>query len=480
MDTKKLLILLFIISLFIRIVAIFIAPVKIWDETVYANLGYDLSFDPLDYSFRKKWSDFVPGDPPFAWPNAGYRAPLLPYTLSLFYVISSSEIFISLFIPVIGALTVIVIYFLSKELFNEKIALYSSLLLTFLPLHIIFSGKILTDVFATFLLTLSFLFFWKGFEKGENKYKLLFGFSIALSLLARYTTLWLLIIFPLYLIIKYRNLSFLRDKHLWFCIAIFIISLLPLFFYGISAYNNPIGVFTHARIAADYWGGSQPWDFFFQHSRQMFAILTLLFPISLFLIFIDKELRKKPQTILIILWFFIFFIFVHLMSHKEDRFLLPMVPSLIIISSVALSKFKKYSKIIVILVALILLYRTISLFHENIEKSYTQTHLCFLEANYFLKDVEKNALVITDESSIIYFYTKLETHFYPNPFGFYSLRNLIKNYYSGRPVYIFFSTINMPLSIQEYKEIKEILDSSFEVIFRCPENGNMSVIYRYE
>ncbi len=168
------------------------------------------------------------------------------------------------------------------------------------------------------------------------------------------------------------------------------------------------------------------------------------------------------------------------MSHKEDRFLLPMVPSLIIISSVALSKFKKYSKIIVILVALILLYRTISLFHENIEKSYTQTHLCFLEANYFLKDVEKNALVITDESSIIYFYTKLETHFYPNPFGFYSLRNLIKNYYSGRPVYIFFSTINMPLSIQEYKEIKEILDSSFEVIFRCPENGNMSVIYRYE
>lgn len=475
MNTKKLLIILFILSLSIRIIAVFISPIKIWDETVYANLGHDLNLDPLDYSFENHgWSDFVPGDYPFGWPNAGYRAPLLPYTLSILYAINDSEIFISLFIPLIGALTIILIYFLSKELFNEKIALYSSLFLTFLPLHVIFSGKILTDVFATFLLILSVLLFWKGFEKGNDKYKILFGFSIALSFLARYMIIFILVIFPIYLLIKHRNLSFMRDKYLWICVGIFFCSLLPWFFYSISTYNNPIGALIHAKIAAAYWGGTQQWYFFFQYSWQMFSILSFVFLASLILIFIDKKLRSQPKIILLILWFFIFFIIVNFIPHKEDRFLLPIVPPLIIISSLMISKIKIYPKIIIISIILILVLSTADLFYQNIKNSYTQTNICFLKGNEFLKNTEKNALIITEESPIIYFYTKQETHFYPSPFSLKSLKDLIEDYYNERVVYIFFTS-----SIEKYQRIKEILDSNFEIIFRCPENGDLSIIYKY-
>ena len=85
----KILIVLFIIAFIIRGIFVFVTPVKIWDETVYANLGYDLSHNPLDYSVANNgWSDFIPsgGDAFYAWPKMGFRAPLLPYILSLFYL----------------------------------------------------------------------------------------------------------------------------------------------------------------------------------------------------------------------------------------------------------------------------------------------------------------------------------------------------------------------------------------------------------
>jgi 4-amino-4-deoxy-L-arabinose transferase-like glycosyltransferase len=152
----------------------------------------------------------VPGD----WPKAGYRAPLLPYTLAVLYTLIPYQSLIDLFMPFISALSVVLLYLLAKNLFKEETALYSSIFLTFLPLHVLYSGKILTDVFASFFLTLSVLLFWLGFEKGKNIYKLLFGFFLALSLLARYTTLWVLPLFPIYLILKCKNLSFLKDKFL--------------------------------------------------------------------------------------------------------------------------------------------------------------------------------------------------------------------------------------------------------------------------
>ncbi len=85
----KILIILFIVAFVVRSIFIFATPVKIWDETVYANLGHDLNKNLFDYSLRNSgWSDFIPsgGDDFYAWPKIGFRAPLLPYTLSIFYL----------------------------------------------------------------------------------------------------------------------------------------------------------------------------------------------------------------------------------------------------------------------------------------------------------------------------------------------------------------------------------------------------------
>ncbi|MCS7106076.1 MAG: glycosyltransferase family 39 protein, partial [Candidatus Aenigmarchaeota archaeon] len=158
---NKILLALFLLSLFLRVVSLFTSLVKWWDETVYANLGWDLVSNPFDYSFAKKWSDYTKD-----WPRAGYRAPLLPYTLALIYALTNSQILVDLFMPFVGSLSVIILYLLTDKLFNHRIAFYSSILLSFLPIHVFYSSKIMTDVYAVFFLLISVLSFWLGFEKG--------------------------------------------------------------------------------------------------------------------------------------------------------------------------------------------------------------------------------------------------------------------------------------------------------------------------
>jgi hypothetical protein len=73
------------------------SPVLWWDEAVYSSLGFDLSKNVLSYSFNNGWTDFIPCglETEYCWPKAGFRAPLLPYLLSLFYLFNSGFLIFS-------------------------------------------------------------------------------------------------------------------------------------------------------------------------------------------------------------------------------------------------------------------------------------------------------------------------------------------------------------------------------------------------
>ena len=478
----KILLGLFVLALVIRIIFLFVTPLKIWDETVYANLGYDLSRTPLDYSFANSgWSDYVPsgGDNFYAWPKAGFRAPLLPYLLSLLYFFKL-DFLINLFIPLIGALSVILVYLLANKLFNEKIALLSSLLFLFIPLHVVYSSMILTDVFTTFFIILTFISFWKGYEEHQNKYKILFGFFLALSLLARYTVLWIAPIFLVYFLIRDKSLKFLKDKYLWYSILVFFITLIPWFIYGFFNYNHPLGAFIHGFKASAYWGGVQPWNFFLSYWWDITSIIGIVFLISFLYVVYKREFLKK-EVYLLLIWIFLFLFMAMIMPHKEDRFILPIIPAICIVSGFGLSRIKNKAVLTLITLSLlaILIFSLTTQFSNTYTKSYTNTNLCFLEGNKFLNGLDKNSIVITDESTIIYFYSKKETHFYPNPWNLSSLRNLIDNNYKDRSAYILFSDYDMPLNDIEHNQISKDLDAQFEKVFECKKNGGFTFVYKY-
>jgi 4-amino-4-deoxy-L-arabinose transferase-like glycosyltransferase len=471
----KTLIILFLIAFLIRVGFIFVSPIKIWDEAVYANLGYDLSHNPFDYSVANNgWSDFIPSGGEYGWPKMGFRAPLLPYILMLFYFLKL-DVLIPFFMPFIGALNVCFVYFLGKELFNEKVSLYSAILFSLMPLHVIYSAKILTDVLFTFFAVLTFLCFWKGYEKGEKRYKILFGLFLALTLLSRYTALWLMPVFLVYLLIKNKSFEFLKDKYLWYGALIFFAIILPWFIYGYFAYNNPLGPFIHGIIASGYWGGTQPPTFFFEYWLPMFSLTGFALLIAIAYILYKREFLKR-NICLLLLWFLIFLGVAIYMPHKEDRFVLAVAPPIALLSGYFIEKIKRKEKIIL---ATLIIASTLFLglqFYTNYNYYYTDSNECFLKSMKFLEGVERKSVIVTDESAVVYFYTRLETKFYPSPWSYETLKGWMKDYYAGRELYVLIGDFVRPE--EKYNQIKTDLDSKAQKVFECRNERGYSAVYK--
>jgi 4-amino-4-deoxy-L-arabinose transferase-like glycosyltransferase len=258
-------ILILIISLIIFSTFSLTSKVKYWDETVYANLGYDLSRNISGYSFENTgYSDFVPcgESSQYCWPNAGFRPPLLPFVFSILYITNLSFL-IPFFIPVISTLNLLLVYLLGRRLFSKSTGIYAAIITSLVPIYYFFSGKMLNDILISFFITLSALFFWLGYEQNKSKYKILLGLTLALGLLAKYTMLWFFPALLIYLIFRKKLIKTLLDKSFWLSIVVFFLILIPWMFYSFITYRNPIGSIIHGLKAASYWGGFSSWNFFF-------------------------------------------------------------------------------------------------------------------------------------------------------------------------------------------------------------------------
>ncbi|MFA5020036.1 MAG: glycosyltransferase family 39 protein [Candidatus Pacearchaeota archaeon] len=467
----KLLISILILALILRIIFVFISPVKLWDETIYANLGYELSKNPMHYSFDTNgWSDRITDG---SWPKAGFRPPLLPYILSLFFFFNLSNL-IEFLIPVIGMLNVLVVYFLGKKIFNYKVGVYSALFLAIFPIHVIYSGKIMTDVFSTFFISLSILFFWIGFEENKNSYKVLFGLSLALALLTRYTSLWIIPVFAIYFLLRDKSFKFLKDKFLWVAILVFFLILSPWFVYSYFTYGNIFGAFIHGFKAVSYWGGIQPWYFFFTNFWEIFSIFSFIFIISLFILVYNKQfLNKKVYFFLI--WISLFFIILSYMPHKEPRYFIPIIPAICLICGVALSLLKKYAKIILLVIFIISLVHLFLIFNSGINNEYTETNICFKEGAIFLNGVNEDSVVFSDKSTLGYYFFRKKIITYPEPWNLQIL-NTFADRYKDREIYLFITDFQEPVLEEDYLNLKKDLNLNFEQIFNC---NNKTIIYKY-
>lgn len=465
--TSVILTLLILASLLLRIGYSFSSPVKGWDEAVYSSLGWDLKSNPLDYGFNR-WAD----KNPVMWDKAGFRAPLLPYILAGYYAIAGNNYFlINFLIPVLGTIGVFLVFLLGKELFNERIGLYSAAFLAFLPLHVLISGRIMTDVLVTTLLTLAVIFFWYGFEKNRRIFKPLFGFTLGLAFLARYTTILLPLVLVIYLLLRHRNIKFIKNIWTWSSVAMFFITISPWLIYSYFEYDNPLGALLHAKTAASYWGGDNPWYFFFTKSFEMFSIITIVFTSGLVLSISKlKNWKLNLNYVLLVIWLIIFLIFGILVPHKEERFILPLVPSLVIISAFFVNEIKSYRWHLFILVALILLAGTIIQLNNDISKFYNEDTRCFLESMGYLRNTEENAIIFAESSPPTYYYTHKENHFISHG----NMENLINDYYKDRQAYLLLSNFDGTL------EEKDRIGTGFEITLACPSNEDpKSLVFKY-
>tara|TARA_Y100000310_G_scaffold336995_1_gene422954 strand:- start:12861 stop:14411 length:1551 start_codon:yes stop_codon:yes gene_type:complete len=337
-----------------------------WDEGDYLNIA--------------RWWAF--GSP--QWDVDPLRPLLFPFLVAgLFKIGLSSEFFIRLIPFLSSIISVVLVYFIGKDLYDKKVGLTSAFMLTVFWSFLFFSFRMLVDVPVAMLWLLSLFLFIRGYEHGQKKCLWLCIPVMVLAFLMKFTGALLAPILVVYLFIVYR-LKPLKDKNLWISIGLGVLTVLPFLWYQFSRFGHPLAFYVKAI------GGRAPsprsmWQTFidyikvtFPHIETAFLILFIIgFIILLFELIIGFDLLWKKRdknlkaNLLLLLTFLVPFLYIVSLGYGryiEERYLFIMYPFMFIIAAKGLfdlSKYiRKHSKVMATLV--IIAFLAVG-FYQNVE-----------------------------------------------------------------------------------------------------------------
>jgi len=304
----------------------------------YFNINSAVWWDEGDYlSLARKWAFGL--SIPSIW--VAHRTFLMPLIWAGLLKIVDNEFILRLSQLFFSMTSVFVTYLLGKEIFNKKVGLISSFLISVFWLHLFLTGRLLIGLPSAMFLWISFYFFWKGYVKDEGKKAVwLAGLFMGLSIFARMANLLIFIPFLLIFVIikesdswkeviKLRFLKILKDKRFWAFILFLFLALSPYIGWLLAQTGgNPIeavkislnlGRFqaitspgelvenTGVSTFMMYW--SPIWEYISYYPTMLNLILFSIFIIGLFffldlflgldLIFKNRILQKK---IFVLLW----------------------------------------------------------------------------------------------------------------------------------------------------------------------------------
>jgi 4-amino-4-deoxy-L-arabinose transferase-like glycosyltransferase len=158
-----------------------------------------------EYEYFKMVQNFLSGKGLILSENLkAFRPPLYPFILSILYSLKFNLLGIRIFQAILSSLTVVFIYLLGKEVFDEKTGFFSSLISAFYPFFIFYTGFLLTETLFVFFIVLTFFYLVK--IVGENRnLSLKAGILMGLSALTRPN---IQLFFP----VSIFHILFLKDK----------------------------------------------------------------------------------------------------------------------------------------------------------------------------------------------------------------------------------------------------------------------------
>ncbi|HLD10924.1 MAG TPA: glycosyltransferase family 39 protein [Candidatus Nanoarchaeia archaeon] len=351
-----------------------------------------------------------------------HENPVWMYLTDLMYKIFGMTLISSRLLSIIfGSLSIIILYFLTKEMFDKKIAIISSILLTFSSYHILMTLTEM-DIAMTFFILLSSYFLIKYLKEDKLKDYIISTIFLGIGILVK--NIGMLFI-PAYLVLillypKIKNKERIFSKKsikllILFFLIMFVIALPTLTFNYILYKEKGM---TDLQFSRFLLGENKGIYESITENIQPFSLTTLLknqgneipgilkglrfyWEYSLFLLITSLvglviSLKKdKIWSIYLLTLFIIPFIFLSGTSLLEKHFVFA-VPILCIFSSLSIDKISKFSKnnskyIIIILILIFLVISTINLYPRLIGKNLIQKTIEYKERN-----IEENSLVIVD------------------------------------------------------------------------------------
>lgn len=293
----------------------------------------------------------------------GFLWPLISTPL---YFLGIGEIGVRFLVVLFSLGITAVSYFLIKEMFNKKIALFVSVSISLSWIVLFYSGRVLTDIPSAFFIILSVLFFWKGYvSKKGNKYLYFFGAFYAIAVMVRMQNLMFAPTFLIFMLVK-DKFKFFKDKHFWITVGIFALIFIPQIILYYTHYGNPLtdilahylGVNAGGTTTVNPLTGNNIFEYFIDLPKILggensFGKVTFfLFLIGLFYFFADMILgfdkifkdSEVQKRFFILLWIVIPLLVLGYMSpdYPDERYIIPVLMFLFLIVWYPLEKAQKF------------------------------------------------------------------------------------------------------------------------------------------
>jgi len=330
-DTKIILIAIILLSLSIRLPALFIRHIEN-DEVILQALAEKVSENPKDYSLQgtavlDQLPKIVYDKPLFHHP------PLFTYGLILFRKLFGVRYQV-LFPVFASVITLLVIFAIGKELYDEAVGLIAAFIFSICPIVLHASTKIWIDAVLTLFCTLSVYLSILAVKKEKAFWYILAGISFGLAILSKISAL--AIIAPIvYLFIKNFNAKRLSNV-LYFIIFSMLIAgpWLYVFYktfgtffpWWIKPSEEPLRMFPFIKMAI-----ARPWYFYFSN-------ISKVAPIYLFAWAIIIKSIRRPNEWMECIWGLSFILGFTLVGIRGlegyvTRYVLPAIPALAILSA---------------------------------------------------------------------------------------------------------------------------------------------------
>lgn len=257
-----------------------------------------------------------------------------------------------------GALTVLIVYLIGKDLFSKKTGIISAIILMLLPYFIGFNKVYGLDTPTVLSFTLTIWLFLRAVKLNNNLYYLLSAISLGFALGIRLNNLLLYpLLFLIYLIFYGRDI-FKNSQALW-KILLFL-SIPPLIFYLTWPWlwQDPAA---HLKLTIGHWGEVKeiflgqnifaPYSYYFIY----FLVTTPALILILMIPYLWKLFSEKNKYLWIIfVWFLIPFLWTFATIRQDGiRYILMLYPPLAIMAAYSVSLIKNRKILMICLTVLV-------------------------------------------------------------------------------------------------------------------------------
>jgi 4-amino-4-deoxy-L-arabinose transferase-like glycosyltransferase len=344
--------------------------------------------------------------PPFS-----YYIPALFEKLGLF----------KLFSPLFLALSLLVIYYLGKKMYNERVGLTASLLVFSSKILVNFSINAYMETITMFFILLTVYFFYLTIEKKNKKHTILTGVFFGLALLSKQTAMIIPIVFLIFLIVTKNLKLFWKDYLIIITIGLLIFT--PWLIRNYLFFKNPIfpllpQLFGYAHLNTAYWqfvSTASPGQSIINNILDNFGILLVFLPVMIF--YFHKN-KMKRNELLLLLSFIIPLLLIYLPITSiltSIRAVIFVIAFISLFVATFISENKYYIYIIAMLCVVLIIsvsYASYQVYGNTVgipirtQESY----------NWIINNTAENATLLDFNSMVTYYYTNRSTTYF-NPYS---------------------------------------------------------------